>query len=269
MPVARFDEAGRLAIDAALERGEAVVLPTPSPLAYVVAAKTASAVNQAKRRSRDQPVALWEPRFERVAPHLALDEAERRRLGWLLGVERVTALVPLAPRGPADGAPGWLAPAARYGMALLFGVAWEPLAWLLERHAPLLVSSANRPGALPAVDLRQVLTGFDPEVWVLDGDSLRDRASPHASTTTLRFAPGCGWEIHRRGIQDTLHATAGRSDYLQDALARADAALSRRSLPGRQEARAGRQARRSRAADRDGPALLHGPRGRRPRHHAA
>ncbi|XXY49990.1 hypothetical protein WME91_02425 [Sorangium sp. So ce269] len=114
MPVARFDEAGRLAVDAALERGDAVVLPTPSPLAYVVAAKTASAVNRAKGRPRDQPVALWEPRFEHVAPHLALDEVERRRLGWLLGVERITALVPLASLTSDDGAPGWLAPAARY-----------------------------------------------------------------------------------------------------------------------------------------------------------
>ncbi|WP_438011647.1 Sua5/YciO/YrdC/YwlC family protein [Sorangium sp. So ce321] len=264
MPVARFDEAGRLAVDAALERGDAVVLPTPSPLAYVVAAKTVSAVNRAKGRPRDQPVALWEPRFEQVAPHLALDEAERRRLGWLLGVERVTALAPLATN---DGAPGWLAPAARYGMALLFGVAWEPLAWLLERHAPLFVGSANRPGGLPAVDLRQVLTGFGPEVWVLDGDSLRDRARPHASTTTLRFVPGCGWEIHRRGIQDTLHATAGRSDYLADTLARADAALARRPLARRHEGRAGRQARRSRAADRDGHVLLRGPGARRARSH--
>ncbi|XXT24114.1 hypothetical protein WME94_21475 [Sorangium sp. So ce429] len=272
MPVARFDEAGRLAVDAALERGDAVVLPTPSPLAYVVAAKTASAVNRAKGRPRDQPVALWEPRFERVAPHLALDEAERRRLGWLLGVERVTALVPLASLASPtsdDGAPGWLAPAARYGMALLFGVAWEPIAWLLERHAPLLVSSANCPGGLPALDLRQALAGFGPEVWVLDGDALRDRARPHASTTTLRYVPGRGWEIHRRGIQDALRANAGRSDYLADVLARADAALFRRPFHRRQDGRAGRQARRPPPADRDGPVLLHGPRGRRPRHHAA
>ncbi|WP_437311957.1 Sua5/YciO/YrdC/YwlC family protein [Sorangium sp. So ce388] len=266
MPVARCDAAGRLVIDAALERGEAVVLPAPSPLAYVVAAKTARAVNHAKGRPDNHPVAAWEPRFERLAPHLALDEVERRRLGWLLGIERVTALVPQA-RDAAT--PSWLAPAARYGMALLFGVTWEPIAWLLERHAPLFVSSANGAGAVPAIDLRQALAGFGPEVWVLDGDALRDRARPHASTTTLRFVPGRGWEIHRRGIQDTLRANAGRSDYLADVLARADAALFQRPFPRRQDGRAGRQARRSPPADRDGPALLHGPRGRRPRHHAA
>ncbi|WP_437616838.1 hypothetical protein WMF20_23310 [Sorangium sp. So ce834] len=266
MPVARFDAAGKLAVDEALARGEAVVLPTPSPLAYVIAGTTAAAVNRARGRPHNHPVAAWEPRLDRLAPHLALDEAERRRLGWLLAVERVTALVPQA-RDVA--APSWLEPAASYGMALLFGVTWEPIAWLLERHAPLFVSSANRAGALPAVDLRQAVAAFGPEVWVLDGDALRERARPHASTTTLRFVPGRGWEMHRRGIQDSLRANAGGSDYLADVLARADAALFRRPFPRRQDGRAGRQARRSPPADRDGPVRLHGPRGRRPRHHAA
>ncbi|WP_437972005.1 Sua5/YciO/YrdC/YwlC family protein [Sorangium sp. So ce260] len=260
MPVARFDAAGKAAIDEALERGEAVVLPTPSPLAYVVAAKTAAAVNRARGRPRNHPVATWEPRFDRLAPHLALDEMERRRVGWLLAVERVTVLVPQT-RDVA--APSWLEPAARYGMAVLFGVAWEPLDWLLERHAPLFVSSANRAGALPAVDLRQAVATFGPEVWVLDGDSLRDRARPHTSTTTLRFVPGRGWELHRRGIQDTLHVNAGRSDYLADVLSRADAALLRQPLPRRQDGRGVRPARRSRASDRDGPSLL--ARSHRPR----
>ncbi|XXX82387.1 hypothetical protein WMF30_26895 [Sorangium sp. So ce134] len=256
MPVARFDAPGKAAIDEAIERGEAVVLPTPSPLAYVIAGKTAAAVNRARGRPHGHPVATWEPRVDRLAPHLALDEAERRRLGWLLAVERVTVLVPQA-RDVA--APSWLEPAASYGMALLFGVTWEPIAWLLERHAPLFVSSANRAGGLPAVDLRQAVAGFGPEVWVLDGDSLRDRARPHASTTTLRFVPGRGWEIHRRGIQDALHATAGRGDYLADVLSRADAALQKKQLPRRQEGRAGRQVRRSRTSDRDGPVLLARP----------
>ncbi|WP_437641697.1 Sua5/YciO/YrdC/YwlC family protein [Sorangium sp. So ce854] len=260
MPVARCDAAGQLALDEALERGEAVVLPTPSPLAYVVAAKTAVAVNRAKGQPDGQPVAAWEPRFDRLAPHVALDEPERRRLGWLLSVERVTALVPHARDAEV---PGWLEPATQYGMALLFGVTWDPVAWLIERHAPLFVSSANRPGVPPAVDLRQVLAAFSPEVWVLDGDSLRERARPHASTTTLRFVPGRGWEIHRHGIQDGLHAAAARSDYLADVLARADAALFRKPLPRRHDGRGGRQARRSRAADR--PALLRAPGPRGPR----
>lgn len=253
MPVAQFDAEGKVAIDEALERGEAVVLPTPSPLAYVIAAKTAAAVNLARERPHNHPVATWEPRFDRLAPHLALDEMERRRLGWLLEVERVTVIAPQA-RGAA--APSWIEPAASYGMALLFGVTWKPIAWLLERHAPLFVSSANRAGALPAIDLRQAVAAFGPEAWVLDGDPLRDRARPHASTTTLRFVPGRGWEIHRHGIQDTLHATAGRGDYLADVLSRADAALLRKQRPRRHDGRGGRPGRRSRASDRTGPVLL-------------
>ncbi|WP_437581486.1 Sua5/YciO/YrdC/YwlC family protein [Sorangium sp. So ce887] len=260
MPVALFDAEGKLAIDEALDRGEAVVLPTPSPLAYVVAAKTAAAVNLARERPHNHPVATWEPRFDRLAPHLALDEMERRRLGWLLAVERVSVL---APQARDAAAPSWIEPAASYGMALLFGVAWEPIAWLLERHAPLFVSSANRAGAPPAVDLRQAVADLGPEVWVLDGDSLRDRARPHAPTTTLRFVPGRGWEIHRRGIQDTLRATAGRGDYLADVLSRADAAFLRNQLPRRQDGRGGRHARRSRTSDRAGPVRL--ARSHRPR----
>ncbi|KYF73097.1 hypothetical protein BE15_18140 [Sorangium cellulosum] len=260
VPVARCDEAGRRAIDEALDRGEAVVLPMPSPLAYVVAAKTAAAVNRAKGQPDGQLVAAWEPRFDRIAPHLALDEAERRRLGWLLSVERVTALVP---QDRDAGAPGWLAPATQYGMTLLFGVTWDPIAWLLERHAPLFVSSANRPGVPSATDLRQVLAGFGPEVWVLDGDSLRERARPHASTTTLRFVPGRGWEIHRHGIHDALHAAAARSDYLADVLARADAALFRRPGPRRHDGRGGRHPRRSRSTERPAFHRASGPRGSR------
>jgi hypothetical protein len=63
---------GLAEIAAALRHGQAVLIPFPSPLPYVVAAADASAVNQAKKRPRNQPCGILTT-AETIAPQLDLD----------------------------------------------------------------------------------------------------------------------------------------------------------------------------------------------------
>ncbi|TXS69220.1 hypothetical protein EAO69_26845, partial [Streptomyces sp. me109] len=86
------------AVRACLSLGRAVVLPDPAPLTFVITATTAHAVNRAKGRPADRPVALWthHPRTTELvlrSLRLAPRAAESARL--LLAEERVTVLAPL------------------------------------------------------------------------------------------------------------------------------------------------------------------------------
>ncbi|MEU3064294.1 hypothetical protein [Streptomyces subrutilus] len=205
------------AVHAALLRGLAVVLPNPAPLTCVVAATAPEAVNRAKNRPADQPVALWthHPRTAaRVlrALDLAADTAEIARR--LLTDERVTVLAPLR----ADHAPPpWLAPATHEGWTLLFGARWSPLRPVLDPHPVLYVSSANRTGLPPAPTAARARAMFPDDVPVLDpaalpgtGADSTDTAdsAPRAATTTVRLHPDGRMELHRSGAQDGPYSDA-------------------------------------------------------------
>lgn len=199
------------ALRPALSHGRAIVLPNPAPLTFVVTATTPRAVNRAKDRPADQPVALWthHPHTTDLvlrALDLAPGSAETARR--LLTDERVTLLVPLL-RGRTP--PDWLAPATRDGWTLLFGARWAPLRPVLDEHPVLYVSSANRTSQPPARTAAQARAMFPDDVPVLDPAGLPGStpdapgSPPRAATTTVRLHPDGRMELHRSGAQDGAH----------------------------------------------------------------
>lgn len=207
------------AVHASLSLGRAAVLPNPAPLTFVVTAATAHAVNRAKDRPADQPVALWTHhphttelvlRALELAPHAA--ESARR----LLADERVTVLAPLR---HDHTPPDWLTPATHDGWTLLFGARWSPLRPVLDEYPLLYVSSANRTGRPPAPTAAQARAMFPGHVPVLDPAALPGTtpdtpdSPPRAATTTLRLHPDGHLELHRSGAQDATHS--GPTAYLR------------------------------------------------------
>ncbi|WP_329586715.1 hypothetical protein OG500_36355 [Kitasatospora sp. NBC_01250] len=193
------------AADRALTAGQAVILPNPSPLTYVVAATTPRAVNSAKARPADQEVALWahhDTAWHDLVPALQLRPGALRTALTLLRDELVTLLVPVR----ADAAPpDWAGAALRGGHLLLFGARWQPLSPLLARHPRLYVSSANRTGRPPAATAAQAAAMFGPGIPITDADRLRSTDTPHAATTMLRIAPDGQLTHVRPGAQDRAH----------------------------------------------------------------
>ena len=199
-----------------LERGEAVALPLPSPLAYCLMATTPAAINDAKGRPRDQAVASWVPDATAILSDLSLDDRDAALLPWLLHTEGLTVLI----AAQADQAlrPEWR-PSHRDGRVLLFGLPWEPLAPILNQVAsPLYVSSANRTGTPSAVTADDARAQLPSETFVLDGDRLRDRGRTHGSTTMVALHHG-GVEVVRNGIHDAAFDSAQK--WGEDLLVRA------------------------------------------------
>ncbi|RKE23630.1 tRNA A37 threonylcarbamoyladenosine synthetase subunit TsaC/SUA5/YrdC [Streptomyces sp. TLI_171] len=223
----------------ALDRGAAVVLPNPAPLTCVLTATTPTAVNEAKGRPGEQPVAVWAHSPGAVgslAPFLDLGAPDTDVLRRLLTDELLTVLVPLtsAPRPPE-----WLRPAVKDGWALLFGARWLPLRPLLDRFPLLYVSSANRTGCPPVADAAAAMAVFPAGTAVLGaiastretgtpnelrrgntpparssgagrpfGTGGTGQAPPRAATTTVRLYRGGRLALHRHGAQDRSHADA-------------------------------------------------------------
>ncbi|GJF33809.1 hypothetical protein KNE206_65090 [Kitasatospora sp. NE20-6] len=196
----------------ALAAGTAVVLPNPAPLTCVVAGTDPAAVNGAKHRPADQPVALWAHHpdtFADVADALDLDRPALARARHLLAGELLTLLVPLR---PAARRPAWLAPASKDGWTLLFGARWQPLRPLLDAFPVLYVSSANRTGHPPAADTAEAVAvfGADTPVLALAEPAESAVGEPEAgepparrrATTTLRLHPDGRLTLHRHGAQD-------------------------------------------------------------------
>ncbi|MCX4579584.1 hypothetical protein OHB41_41670 [Streptomyces sp. NBC_01571] len=199
------------AVHASLSLGRAAVLPNHAPLTFVVAATAASAVNRAKDRPADQPVALWTHHphtTDLVLPALELAEHAAESARRLLTDERVTVLAPLR---HDHTPPAWLAPATHNGWTLLFGARWSPLQPVLDEHPVLYVSSANRTGRPPAPTAAQARAMFPEDVPVLDPAALPGTtpdapgSPPRAATTTLRLHPDGHLELHRSGAQDAMH----------------------------------------------------------------
>lgn len=211
MTVVPCDRAGLDLVTRALEAGAAVLLPTPSPLPYVVAGRAAERVNTTKGRPAGQAVALWVPDLTPVAPWIALAPGRLPLLRRLLVDELVTVLVPA--RATPD-APAWLEPSLRDGYLLLAGPSLPALGALHTGPRPLYVSSGNRTTQPPAATAAEAAAAFGPEVLVLDGDGYRDAGARHASSTMLRFGAGAGLEVVRHGVQDA--AFANGEAYLKD-----------------------------------------------------
>ncbi|MGW0964677.1 hypothetical protein [Streptomyces sp. NPDC002516] len=189
----------------ALASGQAVILPNPSPLTYVVAATDPRVVNNAKGRPAGQEVALWvhdDTTWADLSPALDLTPGALDTALDLLRTELVTLLVPL--RKDATP-PAWALPAGRDSHLLLFGARWQPLVPLLERFPRLYVSSANRTGQAPAPNAAQAATMFGPDIHITDADALRDIDAPHHATTMLRIAPDGTLTHVRHGAQDRAH----------------------------------------------------------------
>ncbi|MFI5936748.1 hypothetical protein [Actinoplanes sp. NPDC051494] len=186
-----------------LRGGDAVVVPNPLPLTYVVTAREPHVVNLAKGRPADQPVALWAHHpgtLDALGQVLDLD-GDGFGLGRrLLMEELVTLLVPVR----AGAVPDWLAPAHRDGWALLFGARWEPVRPVLDEHPVLYVSSANRTGQPPASTLTEALTIGAPVLTLPEPPA----QGPRQATTTLRLHSDGRLALHRPGAQDMTSWTA-------------------------------------------------------------
>ncbi|MFE7546411.1 Sua5/YciO/YrdC/YwlC family protein [Streptomyces gardneri] len=208
----------------ALRQGIAVVLPNPAPLTHVVAATTATAVNQAKHRPADQPVALWahhHDTLDNLTDLWDLSPHHRATTRRLLAEDHLTVLLPVPARAAL---PPWLEPAVKDGWMLLFGARWQPLHPLLDDHPVLYVSSANLTGRPPAADTGEALAMFPPAVPVLhlsdpERPRMRSGSQERQATTTVRVMPDGQLHLHRHGAQDRAH---GRSDdYLRHLRTRA------------------------------------------------
>lgn len=188
----------------ALRAGEAVVLPFPTPLPYVVAATEPSTVNAAKGRPHDQPCGILVGAAGDVTPHLDLDAPTAALALWIALVERANLFVPLRP-----DAPWWL---TRSGVD---GVAGITLAWLdrlrslADEFGHLYVSSGNRTAGPVCVTAADAETEFDGRRLVLDGDAHRDRSVPHGSATII--------DVRRDGVlrvvRDGVHNRAFPVDH--------------------------------------------------------
>ncbi|WP_405401133.1 Sua5/YciO/YrdC/YwlC family protein [Streptomyces sp. NBC_01104] len=204
--------AGPAPVRETLAAGEAVVLPNPAPLTYVVTATRSRAVNEAKGRDANQPVALWAHHpdtldtLDRLWDLTPQDRTLARRL---LGEEHLTVLLPLR---PGEKRPAWLTPGEKDGWVLLFGARWKPLRSLLDEHPVLYVSSANRTGHPPAATVEEALAMFPATIPVLQIPASTDTAAVAATarqaTTTVRLHPDSRLELHRNGAQDQDYGDA-------------------------------------------------------------
>jgi tRNA A37 threonylcarbamoyladenosine synthetase subunit TsaC/SUA5/YrdC len=199
-----------------LDRGEAIVVPMPSPLAYCVVATTPEAINEAKGRPHNQEVASWTLDTNQILDHVEVDPREARLLPWLLHDEGLTVL--LSPRADQPIPCHWR-PSYRDGRVLLFGIRWRHLeGWMTTCKRPLYISSANRTGMPSAVTTAEVRAQMPSGIFIVDGDELRDPERKHGSTTMVRFGNGA-LQVVRHGIHDEVFEAT--QEWVADLLVRA------------------------------------------------
>lgn len=223
--VLAMDEAGLRQAVAALRRGRAVFLPNADPC-YVVAASSAVAVNEAKRRPHGQAVGSWRADPQSLLRTSSLTELARRQVSYCLLVEGLTVLVPVDDREHLDPR---LVPSYAGGSVLLYSAHLRQIRPILEALPWLYTSSGNRTQSAPVQSLAELLEGYrhdDEDLIVLEGDALERGPGPHASTTMLRFQSDGAFEIVRPGIQDQRMRPI--PDDVDGGLARYQAALQTR-----------------------------------------
>ncbi|MDN5914350.1 MAG: Sua5/YciO/YrdC/YwlC family protein [Pseudonocardia sp.] len=185
----------------ALARGQAVIVPNPSPMTYGLVATSASAVNAVKGRPLDQPVAVSlhdQAEWQRVAPALDLPGELQPMIAALLR-ERLSLLVPVR---EAARLPAWARSAVQDDHVAVFSGWWAPLAPLWDRFPRLYGSSANRTGQPPVTSAADVASRLGARVPMIDGDALRDPRRVHTASTIVRVTPDGSLRPHRRGAQD-------------------------------------------------------------------
>lgn len=180
MTLENIDPAGFAAAEARLAVGEPIVIPTPSPLPYVLFGDDSRSINAAKGRPLDQPVGITPTSADAIRGHLAVTADTERLVEWLIFNAHLSVLA------PADASvPDWLAPAVVDGLAALAGAWFSELGPLLDGREYAYSSSANVTAAPPATDAVSADRTFDGRLVVLDGDRLRTRGIRHGSTTML------------------------------------------------------------------------------------
>lgn len=199
MTILALNSDGLAHVSAALRRAEAVIIPLASPLPYVVAATTASSVNELKGRPRAQACGMPVGHLGSVAPHLDLDPTTIELARWIALVERASLFVPLLP-----DAPNWLRSTSVNGFAGLT-VAWlEQTSALADELGYLSVSSANLTSAPVAVSAHEADRIFDGERLVLDGDPYRNASAPQGSATIIEVRRQGALRVVRDGINNRL-----------------------------------------------------------------
>lgn len=151
---------------AALDRGEAIVIPTDTVYGLAARPEIAGAVRsifEIKRRSDDQPLPVLGASASDLAGVVLIDE-QATALGGEYWPGSLTLVLPRAEGFPYDlGDDGIGTVAVR--------VPDHPVALeLLARTGPLAVTSANRSGAPPAITVEEARAALGDEVGVfLDG----------------------------------------------------------------------------------------------------
>jgi tRNA A37 threonylcarbamoyladenosine synthetase subunit TsaC/SUA5/YrdC len=199
------------AVDA-LRSGFPVVLPMPSPLPYVITGTDAEAVNTAKKRPASQPVGVSVVNIDVIAAHLGVDDGVLPLARWLCDSELVSLLVPVRP-----GAPKWLRPATSEGMVFFSAAPWLPeLAEIIATFEHLYISSANITTGRPATTVAEAGQAFGDDLFVLDGEALRDQSITHGSTTIVRVSAAGELGVARPGINNAAFGVdlAGYADDL-------------------------------------------------------
>lgn len=197
MTLVPLSDAGIATVAQVLGTGDAVVLPCPSPLPYVVAARSPQSVNGAKGRPRGQPCGRLVEPGDVAFSHLDLNEDARDFAEWAAAVELVSLLVPVT-----HAAPAWLRSGAPHRFAGL-SAAWHPgLHPLVEQSRHLSISSANRTARPPAVTAQEAEKAFAGRLLVLDGDGVRDRTRDHGSAVMLQILRTGTASVVRNGVQN-------------------------------------------------------------------
>jgi L-threonylcarbamoyladenylate synthase len=186
----------------ALAAGRPVVLPNPTPLAYIVVATNPREVNRVKGRPLDQNVGITlhdDADWRALQPALDLPPEGLARMRALMRRDLLSFLAPVR-----DGVelPEWIRPAARDGRLGLFAGCWRPLAPLWEAFPRLFGSSANRTGRPPVASAAEATAVFGEDAVVVDGDARRDAAATRGATTIVRIEPDGALALHRAGAHD-------------------------------------------------------------------
>ena len=196
---------------AMLRSGAPVVLPLPSPLAYVVTGTDAAAVNTAKGRPAAQAVGVSVADLDVIAAYLDVATGVLPPARWLCESELVSLLVPVL-----SAAPAWLAPAISDGMVFFTSAPWLPeLNDIIITFGHLYMSSANVTAGRPAETAAEAVDAFGDERLVLDGDLLRDRSAAHGSTTIVRLSTTGQLSVARSGINNAAFG-ADSTGYVAD-----------------------------------------------------
>ena len=210
MVVVDADATGFDAAERRLAAGEPIVIPTPSPLAYVLFSDVPRAVNEVKGRRSDQPVGVTPTSLAPIRPFLAVEDHTVELIGWLCFTDHTSVLAPVV-----EAVPAWLVPAVVDGQAAFAG-AWLPvIAPLLADRTHAYSSSANLTSGLPATTAPQADAAFGGRLLVIDGDGYRSPKVPHASTTMIRVSADGSLAVQRDGVNNARFS-ADHDAYLAD-----------------------------------------------------